>query len=188
MTINRTHRLLIRMRPVLRFVKTRILHINDEPERIARGIAVGLFTAWLPLLGLHTILSLIFSTIMRANKAMALLFIWVSNPLTAFFVYYPCYLLGRAILGLFHEEPTIRPEQMESLFEHALSVKRIFWEFFTVDLWKQMWDVFVQMGLELMIGGVLLGLIIARIGYWVSLKFIKRLRARRQRRRSRLVR
>lgn len=185
MRLNRTHRFLIRMRPVLRFVKTRILHIDDSPERIARGIAAGLFTAWLPLFGLHIIMALVIAAILRANKIMALLFIWVSNPLTALFIYYPSYRLGRTILGLFQKEPTIQPEQMESMFEQALSTKRIILEFFTVDLWKQIWEVFAQTGLEMLIGGILLGLIVARIGYWISLKLVKGFRARRRRRRRR---
>ncbi|MBL7215408.1 MAG: DUF2062 domain-containing protein [Phycisphaerae bacterium] len=177
-------RLLIRFRPVLRFIKTRILHVDDSPERIARGIAVGFFTAWLPLFGLHIPLSLIFAAILRANKAMALLFVWVSNPLTALFIYYPTYRVGRFALGFFRETPTVQPEQMQSMFAQVLSVKRIFLEFFTVDLWKQFWDVFTHAGLEMLIGGVLLGLIVAKASYWASLTLIKRFRDKRRRRQS----
>lgn len=103
-------RLLIRFRPALRFIKRRILHTNDSPQRIARGIAVGLFTAWLPLLGIHIILALIFAAVLRANKAMAILFVWVSNPLTAPFIYYPCYRMGRFILSFFRLESEIPPK------------------------------------------------------------------------------
>lgn len=180
-------RLLIRYRPVLRFIKTRILHTDDSPERIARGIAVGFFTAWLPLFGLHTILALVFAAIIRANKAMAVLFAWVSNPLTAVFIYYPCYLVGRFILGTFRKTPTVDPEQMETLFADTLSIHRIILEFFTVDLWKQIGEVFVKFGLEMCIGGILLGFIVAKISYWVSVTVINRFRARRQRRKSRLA-
>ena len=177
-------RLLIRYRPVLRFIKTRILHTDDSPERIARGIAVGLFTAWLPFFGLHIILALIFAAIIRANKAMALLFIWISNPLTALFIYYPAYQVGHFILGFFRDTPTVDPGQLENLFAEALSLKRIVLEFFTLDLWKQVWDVFTEIGLEMFIGGVLLGLIVAKVSYWLSLMLITRVRSRRLRRRA----
>jgi hypothetical protein len=182
--MTRTHRLLIRLRPVLRFIKTRVLHIDDTPERIARGIAIGVFTAWLPLFGLQIFLSLIIAAILRANKVMALLFIWISNPLTALFIYYPAYRIGRFILGFFQKEPTVPPEQMESMFERTLSMERIFWEIFTPDLWKQLWATFSQVGLEMFIGGVLLGLIAADISYRLSLTGITRFRARRRRRRA----
>lgn len=175
-------RLLIRFRPVLRFIKTRILHIDDSPERIARGIAVGVFTAWLPFFGLHIFLALIFAAVVRANKIMALLFIWVSNPFTAVFIYYPAYRIGRFILGIFQKEPTVGPEQMESMFEQALLMKRIFLEFFTADLWKELWNTFSQVGLEMLIGGILLGLIAADISYRLSLTGIRRFRSRRRRR------
>jgi uncharacterized protein (DUF2062 family) len=61
-------RLLIRLRPVLRFINTRILHIDDSPEYIARGIAIGLFTAWLPLLGLQIIIAVLMATVLKAKK------------------------------------------------------------------------------------------------------------------------
>ena len=180
-------RLLIRFRPVLRFIKTHILHTDDSPERIARGIAVGLFTAWLPLFGLHIFLALIFAATIRANKAMALLFVWVSNPLTAFFIYYPSYRVGRFILGVFHIKPAVRPQKMGSLLTDILSLDRFFLEFFTADLWKDIWDVFIKAGLEMSIGGILLGFIVAKVSYWLSVTAIKRVRARRRRRRNQLA-
>lgn len=179
--MTRTHRLLIRFRPVLRFIKTRILHIDDSPERIARGIAVGLFAGWLPLMGLHIVLGLLFAAVMRANKAMAVLFVWVSNPLTAVFIYYPCYWVGRFILVFFGYKPAMNPEQIEDIFIETFSMRHIFTGFFTLNLWKQVWAAFLQIGLELFIGSILIGLIAAKIGYWLSVTLIKRLRARRQR-------
>jgi len=180
-------RLLIRYRPVLRFVKTRILHTDDSPERIARGIAVGLFTAWLPFFGLHVILALFFAAIIRANKAMALLFIWVSNPLTVLFIYYPSYRVGQFILGFFRNTPTVAPKQMETLFEETLSAQRIILEFFTIDLWKQIAEVLMKIGLEMSVGGILLGFIVAKIGYWMSIFIIRRFHNKRQQRRSQLT-
>ncbi len=38
-------------RRVINFLKFRILHIDDSPHRIALGVALGLFTAYLPPLG-----------------------------------------------------------------------------------------------------------------------------------------
>lgn len=165
-------RLLIRFRPVLRFVKYRVLHTDDSPERIARGIATGLFTAWLPFFGLHIPLALLFAAICRANKAMAMLFIWVSNPLTAPFIYYPCYRVGRFFLGFFREQPAVDSEDIEAVFAQTLSIRRLFTELFTTDLWKQIGEVFVHIGFELLIGGLVLGLIVAKISYRLSLTAI----------------
>ncbi len=166
-------RLLIRFRPVLRFIKYRVLHTDDSPERIARGIAIGLFTAWLPFFGLHILLALLFAAIFRANKAMAVLFIWVSNPLTAPFIYYPCYRVGRLFLGFFREQPAVDSKHIEAIFAQTLNIRRFMTELFTTDLWKQIWEVISTIGMELLVGGLILGLIVAKLSYRLSLAAIK---------------
>ena len=57
MKVSRVLKLLIRLRPVLRFVKFRILHVDDSPERIARGLAIGVFISYLPLMGIQMALA-----------------------------------------------------------------------------------------------------------------------------------
>lgn len=182
-----THRLLIRYRPVLRFIKMRILHTDDTPERMARGIAVGIFTAWLPLFGLHIILALILATMLRANKAMAVLWTWISNPLTAVFIYYPAYRLGRFLLGLNQNKPELDAEQIEDIFTEILSLEHIFTDFFTPDLWKQIHAFFLQIGKEMTLGGIVLGLVAAMSSYWVCVRLIRGFQNRRQRRRDALL-
>ncbi len=177
-------RLLIRFRPVLRFINHRILHTEDSPQRIGRGIAIGLFTACLPLFGVHLILAFFFAWALRANKAMAMLFVWVSNPLTAPFIYYPCYRVGRFILGFFQSEPVASPEQIKAIFIEILSFERVLTNLFNPDLWQQIRDVFLTIGQEMFVGGVLIGLIAAKISYSFSVTFIRFHRTRRTRRKS----
>ncbi len=177
--------LLIRFRPVLRFIKTRILHTDDSPDRIARGIAVGLFTAYLPLFGLHIFLALFFAAILRANKIMAILFVWVSNPLTAAFIYYPCYKVGRLFLGFFKYEHEISPDQLTAML-NIFSIHVIVTQFFTAEYWRQVASVFAVIGLETFVGGVLIGLVVAKISYWTALTVINRYRKRKSNRRCQL--
>ena len=179
------HQLLIRFRPVLRFVKTRILHIDDAPDRIARGIAAGLFTAYLPLFGLHLILALLLAAILRANKVMAILFVWVSNPFTAAFIYYPCYKVGRLFLGFFKYEQEISPDQVTEML-NIFSVRVVITQLFTAEFWRQVATVFTVIGLETLVGGILLGLVIAKISYWAALSVINRYRKRKSNRRTQL--
>lgn len=185
--MTRRLRLLIRLRPVLRFIKQRILHTDDSPQRIARGVAVGLFSAWLPFFGLHLILALIFAAILRANKVMAVLFVWVSNPLTAPFIYYPCYRVGRFFLAFFRDKPVAGPDQIEDIFTEMLTIKRVCTEFFTLELWKQIWDLCLNIGLEMLIGGIVLGLIVAKINYWLCVTLIASHRRKRAQRQSQLT-
>ena len=85
-------------RRVSSFVVHHILHTDDSPSRIARGVAIGMFMAWLPLMGLQMLLVLAFSFIFRANKVVGLPVVWISNPFTLGPIYYPGYLLGSALL------------------------------------------------------------------------------------------
>lgn len=37
--------------------------------------------------------------LLRANKAVGLPIVWISNPATMMIIYYPCYFIGRTLLG-----------------------------------------------------------------------------------------
>ena len=177
--MNFRFRLLIRLRPVLRFVKFRMLHINDSEQRMARGIATGVFVAYSPLLGLHMLLALVVAQLIRANKALAVMAVWLSNPLTFVFIYYPCYLLGRFILPLLHRKPQVDPDQVQQLLNQTFSFRYMLSNLFTAEYWKQAAGVFTKIGLEMCIGGVILGLIAALASYYFSFYFIIGYRTRK---------
>lgn len=168
MKASRVLKLLIRFRPVLRFVKFRILHIDDSPERIARGIAVGVFIAYLPVMGIQMALAWAAAGVFKANKLMAVLGVWVSNPATAVFVFYPAYLLGRWLLGFTPHKPEIDPEQLEDLLEGTLSFYRLITEFHSGAFWKEVSSALMKIGLEMFIGGVILGFVAAKAAHWLS--------------------
>jgi uncharacterized protein (DUF2062 family) len=182
--MNFRYRLLIRSRPVLRFIKFRILHVDDAPQRIARGIAIGVFFAYLPLLGLQMILAFVFAKWLKANKALAVMSTWISNPLTAMIIFYPCYRTGRAILSFFQKKGGVDVEQLEFIFEEQLS----FWEMivngFSYDYWKQISGAFARIGLEILIGGVIIGAIVAGVTYWLSYYSVIGYRTRKQTRKG----
>ena len=184
--MNYRFRLLIRCRPILRFVKFRILHIDDSPQRMARGIAAGFFVAYLPLLGLHMPLAFLLALFIRANKALALIAVWISNPLTFVFIYYPCYRLGRFVLPFFHQKPQVEIDQVQPLLDQIFSLNYMLVYFFTSDYWKQVWAVFTKIGLETLIGGIILGAIVAKISYWIAYYFIIGYRTRKHSRRTAL--
>ncbi|MHC5086339.1 MAG: DUF2062 domain-containing protein [Planctomycetota bacterium] len=182
--MNYRFRLLIRLRPVLRFVKFRILHVDDSPQRMARGIAAGFFVAYIPILGLHMVLALLLAQLLRANKALALIAVWVCNPLTFFLIYYPCYRLGNFLLPFFHDRPQVELDQIQELIDQTFSLNYVILNLFTTDYWKQVAAVFTKIGLETFIGGIILGAIAAKISYWIAYYFIIGYRTRKQTRRS----
>jgi len=85
-------------RKVKNFFIYRVLHIDDTPHRIALGVGIGMFVTWTPTIGLQMILVVALSWLLGANKIVGVPFVWISNPFTIVPIYYPNYLVGRAIL------------------------------------------------------------------------------------------
>ncbi|MEA3485239.1 MAG: DUF2062 domain-containing protein [Candidatus Aerophobetes bacterium] len=77
----------------------RLVQINDSPQKIARGFAIGIFWGILPTFGLAIIFSLPTAVFLRANKISSILGTFVSNPLTAPFIYAFSYKIGQWVLG-----------------------------------------------------------------------------------------
>lgn len=177
-------RILIRLRPVLRFVKFRLLHVDDSAQRMARGIAAGVFVAYSPLLGLHMLLALIVAQLIRANKALAVMAAWMSNPLTFVLIYYPSYQLGRVILPIFHQKPQVEIDQIQDMLNQTFSPSYMLVNLFTADYWKQAAAVFTKIGLETCIGGLILGTIAALISYRIAFYFIIGYRTRKAERKG----
>jgi hypothetical protein len=172
-------------RPAVGFIKFRILHVDDTPQRIARGIAVGLWIAFTPFLGLHMILALTLAALLRANKALAVLWVWVNNPFTLLPIYVPAYLLGRFLVGRFHHS-SILPEQAGNLLGRIFSFSHILTCLHTPAFWKDIAVVFGKIGLEMTVGGFVLGTLAATAAYFAAYWLVITYRAKSGRRRFRL--
>ena len=77
----------------------RLLHADDPPHRLALGAAIGMFVTFLPLIGFQMALVVVLATLLRANKAVGLPIVWITNPATIVPVFYACYVIGRLMLG-----------------------------------------------------------------------------------------
>ncbi len=180
MKATRTLKILMRLRPALRFIKFRILHIDDSPECIARGMAVGIFIGYLPLMGIQMFLAWIVAALCRANKVLAMMGVWISNPATALIIYYPCYLLGRWILTFTSHKSQMTPEQIEQLFDTSLSFSRFLAEFYTITFWKDVISAMMKIGVETCIGSVILGAFFAGLTYRLTYNTVVFHRRRKQ--------
>ncbi len=83
-----------------RFLKFRVLHVEDSPHRVALGVALGLAVAWTPAIGLQTVILILLAWLVRANIMAGLPPLWLSNPLTLIPVYAPSYYLGCRLTGV----------------------------------------------------------------------------------------
>lgn len=130
----------------------RLLRLQDSPERIARGMALGLFIGMSPTFGVQMALAFLVALILNENKLAAIIGVWITNPVTAPFIYGLEYETGRVLLGLPHP-----PMQLEFNYHF---IKLFGW----------------QVVLPLSLGSLLFGIAAAVIGYTVTLRFVPELR------------
>jgi uncharacterized protein len=77
-----------------------LLHVEDSPPRVALAFAVGVFIAFSPLLGIHTLLAIVVAIAFRLSKPAILVGAWTNNPWTIAPMYSAGTLLGCFVLGV----------------------------------------------------------------------------------------
>ena len=77
----------------------RFLKIRGSPREIALGFALGLFVGMTPTLGLQMLIAVFLAAVFKWSKIAAAGGVWITNPLTAPFIYGSSYLVGAKILG-----------------------------------------------------------------------------------------
>ena len=161
-------------RQIERFVIYRVLHVDDTPHRLALGIALGIFIAWTPTIGFQMVLVLLLAPILRANGRVGIPLVWISNPLTLALIYYPNYLLGRYMLGVFVERPSLgfNYQQLREILGTVHGVGYMLRHFFEIDFWRNLGELLLNMGFDLWVGSVVMGFIFGGISYIASHRFI----------------
>ncbi|MEN6307963.1 MAG: DUF2062 domain-containing protein [Anaerohalosphaeraceae bacterium] len=167
-------------------MKFRILHVDDTPERIARGVAVGLLVAFSPWMGFHMIIAVTLAALCRGNKALAALMVWLSNPFTVLPVYGPCYMVGRFIVGLFRPAAvSMDLSQIADMLGGLFTFSKMLTCLHSAEFWKDIAVVFGKIGLEITIGGFVIGSLAAASGYFMTYSLVLNYRAKKGRRRFR---
>jgi uncharacterized protein (DUF2062 family) len=77
-----------------------LFHVEDSPHRIALSFGLGVFIAFSPLLGLHTLMALGIALAFRLSKAAIIVGIYVNNPWTIAPMYMAGTVLGCFLLGV----------------------------------------------------------------------------------------
>ena len=77
----------------------RLLRLQARPKQLARGLAVGVFAGFFPLLGFQTIIAVSLAIVCSGNKFAAAAGAWVSNPLTFAPIFLFNFQVGNWLLG-----------------------------------------------------------------------------------------
>ena len=146
----------------------KLMRNPGTPESVGRGVAVGLFSAFITPLG-QMPLALLLALPLRGAKGAAVLSTWVTNPLNMPVVYpVQCYL-GSFIIG----DP-LSYELVKQLVLNALHNP-------SMETW---WSLGGELVASFLAGGMLFGLLSAVPGYFLTIEMVRRYRARKIKRKE----
>ena len=83
----------------IRHYLRRLLAVDDSPQRIALAFAIGVFLAFSPLVGLHTVLGLAIAFLFGLNRMALLIGLFVNNPWTLVPIYIAAGYIGGLLFG-----------------------------------------------------------------------------------------
>jgi len=139
---------------LLKKAYTRFLKIRGEPKEIAMGFSLGLLVGMTPAMGFHTVIAVFFATLFKCNKISAALAVWITNPFTAPFIYSMTYVVGAKAMGI-----TRAYKLSDGLSSSTF-----------IDMIKKTPEIFGAMT----IGGFIIGIPLALIGYYFIYSSISR--------------
>ena len=126
----------------------RLIRLQASPNDIAKGMALGLFIGMTPTFGFQMLIALALAVVLKENKISAMIGVWVTNPVTAPFIYGLEYEIGRVLLHL------PRPDMHLQFNYESLSTLG--------------WEVVVP----LCLGSLIFGVVSLAVGYAVTLRLI----------------
>jgi hypothetical protein len=94
----------------MKFVKERIrslFKLDDSPNQLASAFALGVFIAFTPTIGLHTISCLLLAWMFRLSKLVVFTGAFINNPWTMVPLYGFCLWFGMKITGNGIDVPAI---------------------------------------------------------------------------------
>lgn len=122
------------VKSTLSFVYNRLIkpifEIKDSPHSISLGVALGLWIAFTPTIGIQMIMALIICTIFRANILIAIAMCWISNPVTMVPFYYTYYRVGLVVANE-------RPMTQEEFHDLVHNDYNIIYDFATKNVAKE---------------------------------------------------
>ena len=153
---------------MLRSTFRRLLALDDPPERTALAFSIGVFIAFSPLLGLHTILATAIAFLFRFNKVAIYAGTFINNPfLTLVPIIIASYALGAFLLN----QPLRIPSEGIDLLRNP--------HLLTADYYRQLFHESWQIVWPFTIGATVLSVVCSLIAYPVTLWLLRAHRRRK---------
>ena len=164
------------------YVKHRLRRLPDTPERIARGIAAGVFATFTPLYGLHFIVAVVIARISNGNVLASLLGTFFGNPLTYFPIGAVSIKTGNFILGNQTESLEKDRSFVVKFVDAGRDLKTNIWSVFSgkpAD-WANVLLFYEEVFFPFLIGGIVPGVVISIIAYFLTVPIIQAYQKRRK--------
>jgi len=140
----------------------RLLAIDDPPERTALAFAIGVFIAFSPFLGLHTIMATAIAFLFRFNKVAIYTGTFLNNPfLTLVPIIIASYGVGAFILG----RPLRIPDEGLELLKNPRIFSGEYYRLLFVQSWGIVWTFSV--------GAMALSVVCSLIAYPLTLRALR---------------
>jgi len=156
----------------LRLIYLRIRRLRGHPDELALGLAFGIGIGMMPIIPFQTIIAVTLAILFGASKITAAAGTWISNPVTIYPIYKYCYVIGSFMLGFGHRARHLKPVAEAIAQGEYLEVIRI------------ILSGGGKAAATFLLGGMVLGLLMAVPSYVLFYYFFKNLHAWRKSRKS----
>jgi uncharacterized protein (DUF2062 family) len=153
------------LRRVLRYHWLKFLRLQEDPRKLAWGMALGVFIGITPTIPFHMVAALSLAALLGISPVTAFIGIQIGNPLTMVPIYIAAYKVGQFLL--YSGKPLVFPETFS--FKAWICV-----------LW--------QGGVALQVGGVILAIPPAIVAYFLTLWIVQRYQRRKMAKALRVLR
>lgn len=131
---------------------SKLIKISDTPHSISLGFAIGVFSAFTPLIGLHIVIAIFFSWLVNANYLSSVAGTFIGTPITYPFMWISSILIG----NIFFSVDNLNKDLFENFSFYS-------WDFFLL-IKPFLWSF--------VIGSTVLGLISSFLSYFLLKKLV----------------
>jgi uncharacterized protein (DUF2062 family) len=147
----------------------RLLAIDDPPERTALAFSIGVFIAFSPFLGLHTIMATAIAFLFRFNKIAIYTGTFINNP---FFTLVPIIIVSYAVGAFVLGRPLNIPDEGLALLKNPHLFSGDYYRRLFVQSWHIVWPFSV--------GASVLSVVCSVLAYPITLGALRAYRRRKE--------
>lgn len=142
------------------FLKLIELALSEDEEKVAKGLAIGIFIGTIPVVGVHTISAILVASILRYNRLAAAIGTYIpTNPWSTIPLFAFEYYVGRLILGI-------------------LGIKFAYTNLsFSLKDPSKLLKLGKAIYIPMLVGGIFLAFIFAILGYYIFIHILKKVKS-----------